>query len=157
MHYVAFVHREGKHWLAEFPDAPGCQTFADSEAELRAAAKEALHGWLEAHLVSGDAPDKPRARRRAPPRHKLWQIHVEPALSTVLHLRWARQAAGLSQAELAARVGVSQQQIAKLENPDENPTLRTVARVSKALGLEMSISFASQPATARGDGPRRVA
>jgi predicted RNase H-like HicB family nuclease/DNA-binding XRE family transcriptional regulator len=143
MFYTAYVHREGKHWLAEFPDAPGCQTFAASEAELRTAAKEALEGWLEAHLVGGAAPDKPRLRHRAPPRHKLLRVHVEPLLSTAVHLRWARQEAGLSQAQLAELVGVSQQQIAKLENPDENPTLRTIEKVFKALGLELEISISA--------------
>lgn len=34
---------------------------------------------------------------------------------------WARQDAGLSRRAFGGRVGVSHQQIAKLENPDENP------------------------------------
>ena len=62
MQYVATITREGKHWLAEFPDAPGCQTFAESEKGLRAMAQDALEGWLRAHLVSGDVPDRPRRR-----------------------------------------------------------------------------------------------
>jgi transcriptional regulator with XRE-family HTH domain len=37
--------------------------------------------------------------------------------------------------------GVSQQQIAKLENPDENPSLETLAKVARALGLEVNIGF----------------
>lgn len=142
MHYVAYVHREGKRWLAEFPDAPGCQTFASSEVALRRAAKEALEGWLEAHLVGGEAPRRPRSRRRAPVRRRLLVVHVDPRLATAVHLRWARQDAGLSQAQLAQRVGVSQQQIAKLENPDENPTLGTVVKVFEALGLELAITVA---------------
>lgn len=142
MYYAAYVHRDGKHWLAEFPDAPGCQTFADSEGELRGAAKEAIEGWLEAHLVGGAAPDRPRMRHRTPAGRKLWKVHVDSSLSTAVHLRWARQNAGMSQTQLAELVGVSQQQIAKLENPDENPTLKTIEKVSKALGLEVEISFA---------------
>lgn len=140
MHYAAHVHREGKHWLAEFPDAPGCQTFASSESALRAMAKDALEGWLEAHLVGGDAPPKPRVRQRAPAGRKLLRVHVDPQLAAALHLRWARQERGYSQAQLAKLVGVSQQQIAKLENPDENPTLRTVVKVFDALGLEVELS-----------------
>ena len=46
MFYIAHVSREGKHLRAEFPDAPGCQTFAGSEEKLREAAQEALEvGW----------------------------------------------------------------------------------------------------------------
>lgn len=143
MHYAAYIRREGTQWLADFPDAPGCQTFADSEEELRDAAKEALEGWLEAHLVGGDAPDKPRIRHRAPAGRKLLRVNVDPLLSTAVNLRWARQDAGMSQSQLAELVGVSQQQIAKLENPDENPTLRTIEKVFKALGLELEISISA--------------
>ena len=51
MQFDAYIHREGKAWLAEFPDCPGCQTFADSRDALPGAAAEALEGWLESHLV----------------------------------------------------------------------------------------------------------
>lgn len=141
MFYTAYIAQEGKHWLAEFPDAPGCQTFADSHEELRLMAKEALEGWLEAHLVGGDAPVRPQARSAAPKGHELWKVHVDPGLSVAVQLRWARQDAGLSQAQLATRAGVSQQQIAKLEDPDENPTLGTLAKVSEALGIAITVSF----------------
>jgi len=68
-------------------------------------------------------------------------VHVDPSLSAAAHIRWARQDAGLTQAQLAKLVGVSQQQIAKLENPDENPTLKTIEKVSKALGFDLDVSF----------------
>ena len=35
MQYVATITRAGASWLAEFPDAPGCQTFAESERAPR--------------------------------------------------------------------------------------------------------------------------
>jgi predicted RNase H-like HicB family nuclease len=68
MHYDAYVHREGKHLLVDFPDCPGCQTFADGPDALAAAAQEALEGWLEANLVARFrrgrylAPELPRRR-----------------------------------------------------------------------------------------------
>jgi hypothetical protein len=34
MHYTAIVRREGRHWLADFPDCPGCQTFSVSQTLL---------------------------------------------------------------------------------------------------------------------------
>lgn len=142
MHYAAYIHREGKHWLAEFPDAPGCQTFGQSPHELRRNAKEALEGWLEAHLVDGKAPPRPARRHRAPDGMKALKVFVAPSLSASLNIRWTRQDLGLSQKQLAERLGVSQQQIAKLENPDENPTLRSLDEVAKGLGLEMDLSFA---------------
>jgi predicted RNase H-like HicB family nuclease/DNA-binding XRE family transcriptional regulator len=141
MQYAAYISREGKHVLAEFPDCPGCQTFADSGDELATAAQEALEGWLEAHLVDGQVPPRPAARTSAPKGRKLARIDVRPGLAAALEIRWARDAAGWTQAALGRRAGVSQQQIAKLENPDENPTLETLEKVVKALGLRVSLDL----------------
>jgi predicted RNase H-like HicB family nuclease/DNA-binding XRE family transcriptional regulator len=137
MLYVAKVHQEGDQWLAEFPDAPGCQTFADSYEELRADAKEALEGWLEAHLERGAAPPRPKPRAA-----RGLVVDVEPGLAIALEVRWARQDAGLSQAELAERAGVSQQQIAKLESPEGNPSVATIAKIARALGLRPVVELA---------------
>jgi transcriptional regulator with XRE-family HTH domain len=46
----------------------------------------------------------------------------------------ARRRAGLTQAELAARLGVSQSAVAKLERDDANPTVRTLERALRATG-----------------------
>src|SRR5271165_1884291 len=137
MFYIAHVSREGKQLLAEFPDAPGCQTFAASQEQLREAAKEALEGWLEAHLISGQSPHRPR--RRALRGRREMAIRVRPGLSAAVQLRWARQDAKLSQKQLADRAGVSQQQIARSEDPDENPTLATLEKVFDALGVQVDL------------------
>jgi HTH-type transcriptional regulator/antitoxin HipB len=79
----------------------------------------------------------------------LARIPVRAGLAAALEIRWARQDAGLSQAELGKRAGVKQQQIAKIENPDENPTLQTIEKVAKALGLIVSLGLEDAAATAR--------
>jgi len=134
MRYRANITQEGEHWLVDFPDCPGCQTFGESREEALAMAQEALEGWLEAHLVDGQAPPPPKAKRGE-------LVPVGPKLGAVLQIRWEREAKGLSQAALAARAGVSQQQIAKLENPDGNPTLTTLEKVARALGLRLEVSL----------------
>ena len=141
MHYVAHISREGKHVLAEFPDCPGCQTFSESGDELEAAAREALEGWLEAHLVDGQIPPRPVEHTSAPRGRKLARVSVRPGLAAALLIRWARHDADLSQKELGMLAGVSQQQVAKLEDPDENPTLESLEKVGKALGLAVSVGF----------------
>jgi predicted RNase H-like HicB family nuclease/DNA-binding XRE family transcriptional regulator len=159
MHYVAYVSEEDGQFLAEFPDAPGCQTFAATPRELVDMAHEALDGWLAANLVSGQVPQRPKARVKVPRGAKPLYVQVNPGLSAVLQLRWARHEQGLSQAELARRAGVSQQQIAKLENPDENPTLATLSKVADALGLTLDVSFApaKKPPTPAPTPARRTA
>lgn len=141
MHYVAYISREGKHVLADFPDCPGCQTFAESGDDIADAAREALEGWLESHLVSGQVPPRPVDHATAPKGAKVARVPVRAGLAAALQIRWARQDAGLSQKELGQRAAVSQQQIAKLENPDENPSLETLAKVGAALGLQLHIGF----------------
>jgi DNA-binding XRE family transcriptional regulator/predicted RNase H-like HicB family nuclease len=141
MEYTAYVWREGKHVLAEFPDCPGCQTFADSGDALVEAAKEALEGWLEAHLIDGDAPPQPKTYRRAPTGRKLAHVRIDAGLAVALQIRWARAKEGLSQAELAKRANVSQQQIAKLERPGENPTIGTIQKIAHALGLNADVEL----------------
>jgi transcriptional regulator with XRE-family HTH domain len=86
-------------------------------------------------------PPRPIEHTTAPAGRKLARIGIRPGLAAALHTRWARQDAGLSQKAFGERGGVSQQQIAKLENPDENPTLDTLDRVSRALGLHMTLGF----------------
>ncbi|HEX7603172.1 MAG TPA: type II toxin-antitoxin system HicB family antitoxin [Polyangiaceae bacterium] len=140
MHYTARISREGKHWLAEFVDAPGCQTFATSRSELEPMATDALIGWLEAYLVTGHAPPPPRSRRVS---GNVLRVVVPPGLSVAIKLRWARRAANLTQGELATRAHVSQQQIAKLERSDENPTIATLAKVAAALDVRLEVDFAS--------------
>lgn len=67
---------------------------------------------------------------------------VEEANDTALQIRMARKRAGVSQAELAARLGVSQQQVQRLEDPDKsNPTMTTLRAIARALGRKLSVSI----------------
>ena len=135
MEYHVKLKREGRWWTAEFVDAPGCATQGASQARAISAAREALAGWLEAHLVDGRSPPRPAPRRGATP------IYVDPQLAVAVTLRWARQEAGLTQAQLAARAGVSQQQVAKLERPGSNPSIATLRRIAEALGTRLELDL----------------
>ena len=65
MYYVAKLTREGRHWLVNFPDCRGCQTF-DSKHEAIEMAADALAGWLATILKHGDLPPVPKMRRSFP-------------------------------------------------------------------------------------------
>jgi transcriptional regulator with XRE-family HTH domain len=62
-------------------------------------------------------------------------LHMSP--STIL--RQARREAGLTQAELALRVGVSQPEIARVERGNANPTWDTIVRVLRATGQQLEL------------------
>ncbi len=52
----------------------------------------------------------------------------------------ARIAAGLTQKELAQRMGTTQSAIARLEAGERTPTLDTLQRLAKALGISFTIT-----------------
>ena len=56
-------------------------------------------------------------------------------------VRHFREARGMSQAELARRLGTSQSAIARLEAGGVDPKLETLERVSRALGVELVVEF----------------
>lgn len=56
-------------------------------------------------------------------------------------LRARRLAEGLRQTEVAERLGVTQQMMAKLESPSYEPSLTQFERLAGALGLELSYTL----------------
>jgi predicted RNase H-like HicB family nuclease/DNA-binding XRE family transcriptional regulator len=134
MQYRARISQEGKHWLASFPDCLGCQTFGDSQEEALTMAGEALSGWIEAHLVDGESPPRPKAKRGIP-------VAVAPNVAIAVEVRWMREDLHLTQTQLAKKMKVSQQAIAKLERPTGNPSIETLARLAKALGRHVNVTF----------------
>jgi transcriptional regulator with XRE-family HTH domain len=57
-------------------------------------------------------------------------------------LRRARSAAGITQAELARRLEVSQPEIARLESPGANPRFDTLEEAIAATGHELELAIA---------------
>jgi transcriptional regulator with XRE-family HTH domain len=55
-------------------------------------------------------------------------------------LKDTRHKAGITQAELASRLGVSQAAIAKLERPDANPTIATLEDTLRTVGQRLVLT-----------------
>lgn len=141
MEYLAELARDGRRTTIEFPDCPGCQTFAEPIEDVEKVAREALEGWLEVHLEGGEAPPRPKRR----PAGKVLAVRVGPALAIALQLRWRRQELKLSQAALGKRLGVTRQQVALLERPGGNLRVATLAKAAEALEVELDVAL--QPIT----------
>lgn len=60
-------------------------------------------------------------------------------------LRQARQEAGITQDELARRLGVTQPTVASWERPGANPTVRTLMRAMAATGHRLAVVRDSDP------------
>ena len=92
-------------------------------------------------------PD-PGVRRRKPRDYLEWRTLRRWAKLPVWEdtppgylLREARETAGVTQAELARRLGRSQQAIAQAERWSSNPTAAFIRAWAHALGLELRIAF----------------
>jgi DNA-binding XRE family transcriptional regulator len=64
-------------------------------------------------------------------------------------LRVAREGTSLTQRELAERLGVSQQAVARVERWDSNPTVAFLRRWAEACGAEVTIEVRAQGASER--------
>lgn len=59
-----------------------------------------------------------------------------PKLTTGMRIRAARDAHGLTQADLAARAGSRQEHISRIERDEHEPSLELLTRLAAALGVE---------------------
>jgi DNA-binding XRE family transcriptional regulator len=147
MRFIAVCTREGTATLAEFPDCRGCQTFVRKSdgGTIKEKVSAALHSWLEAQLVAGAALPYPSARVPVPKGATTLAVDVSPALAVKIGLRLSRQRLGLTQADVAQRAGLKQQQIALVESPASNPSIKTLEKVAKALGLCLEVGLSRAP------------
>jgi DNA-binding XRE family transcriptional regulator len=64
---------------------------------------------------------------------------IGPAMALAFALGEARQAAGLTQTEVARRIGTSQAAVARLESGVGNPNWETLERYAKAVGRRLAV------------------
>lgn len=68
--------------------------------------------------------------------------HYSDVLSIGLIIREARKSAGLTQRELAERLGLKQQFISRLESgEEENPTVETLSKIASVTEKKLSVAF----------------
>lgn len=66
---------------------------------------------------------------------------LQPEMNIIRAIAAARKEQGLTQKELAARTGLDQADISKLENGTRNPTLGMLKRLADGLGFSLKIEF----------------
>lgn len=107
-----------------------------SEPTLERAEKELaglMVALLEAEASKGRDrfPEFPDQATSSP------SLRLSPTQIVPIRLRLARSKANLRQADMASRLGISQQTYAKLERPGANPTLQTLSLVEGVLGKDL--------------------
>ena len=66
---------------------------------------------------------------------------LQPEYDIIEAIIRARAEEDLTQSELAARCGMKQSAIGRLESGNANPTLKTLKQVAEGLGKQLRISF----------------
>jgi antitoxin HicB len=138
--YQAKIYKDGKRYSVEFPDLPGCFSEGPTYEDAAKKAREALSLFLEEARDPGW--QIPTAKVRAS--KELEWIAPYEDVAIPLMIRQARMKHGLSQKELAKLLGISFQQLQKLETPGKsNPTVKTLAAISAALNETLEIRLAA--------------
>lgn len=135
MIYFAKIKKTQDSYLVDFPDLKGCMTEGDTLEEAQKYAKEVLNGWMATRYdMELKIPKAKEYQGRA-----YYPIEVDLQIVFAIRLRQARLKQGLSQSQVAKRLGITQQAYAKFESPDStNPSLKTIKKLAEALELGSS-------------------
>ena len=71
---------------------------------------------------------------------KEWES-LQPEFAIVQAIIDARKATGLTQKELADKTGITQADISRLERGSANPSLKTLQRLAKGMGMTLKLEF----------------
>lgn len=133
--YPARFEEEDGVTTVLFRDLPGAITEGDTFEEAFKNAQEALEGYLESMLdrtVEFSLPTQKQDGEIDIP------IPVHIAFSMLM--RAERKAKGWTQSDLAAILGVSQQQAALFEKPTPERKLSSMVNILEKLGYELEIT-----------------
>jgi antitoxin HicB len=126
----------------EFPDHPNIITYGrdwDHAAEM---AGEAMNAVLDSELDRNLPLPKPSPAPRAKRGQRIIFVPLAPEIRAAWMLRAWREQAGLTQARLARRLGITTQSYQRMERPGRaNLTLATLDRIARALGKRLVVNL----------------
>lgn len=71
---------------------------------------------------------------------KEWDV-LQPERELISSMIKARNEAGITQKELAARTGIQQSNISRIEQGDYNPSVKLLQRIADGMGKRLHIEF----------------
>lgn len=117
------------------------------EKARRNCREDCLDGTEREVLMSGKFDDFLQGQLQDPGiRREYEALQAEHAVNQAMID--ARQKSGMTQKELAERTGIAQADISKLEHGNANPSIRTLQRLAKGMGMVLKIEFAPEKAKA---------
>ena len=136
--YFANIYhdRKSKKWIAELPDFPNINTYGNTKEHAVQMAQEALEASLTEDFERNNELPQPSRKGNE-------QILLSLKVYVAYWIRGGRNHLGISQSEMAKRMGISQQTYQKLERPGHsNPTVETLEKISEALGGSIDFHLA---------------
>src|SRR5882672_6103326 len=101
-------------------------------------------------------PEQPTPTPVAPPAEEAQR--ADPLASAVAEaVAKLRRSAGLSERAAARKLGTSQTQLRRMEDPRYLPSLRSLQRVALAYGYKLSVNFEREDAAAKRAAPAKEA
>jgi predicted RNase H-like HicB family nuclease len=119
-HYHVEYEETATGWSAYVPDLPGCVSSSKTRRGIERLIREAIVFHLEGLAEDGVEPPV-------------------PSNGIVANLRAKRIELGVTQSEMARRLGISQTHISVLENGVKIPSIERVEAYAAALGLQLSL------------------
>lgn len=121
-------------FLVTFPDVPEAATDATDKGAVNDRATEALAVGLSFYVEAGRTIPPPSTPKRG-------QILIRLAAGTVtkLALYQTMKARGITQSELARRLGIHRQQAARIVDPAHNTKFEVLEAALAAVGKRLSV------------------
>ena len=128
---------DGSAINVSFPDVPEALTWGGDEAEALELAEDCLVTALSFYVKAGKALPKPGPARGRP------LIAVPPLVAVKLALYGAIREQGVSEAELARRIGLGEKVVMALLDLQRRTYLGQLDRALAALGAELEVTVRS--------------
>ena len=133
-----------------FPNVDGAEKIQKSIAEQFVKADSVLNGnydysyfdyaQMKGMVNNMKFDDYLQEQLKDPEFKKEWD-DIQPEMDVIRAMIDARIEQNLTQKELAARTGIDQADISKLENGTRNPSLKLLKKLASGLGMQLKIEF----------------
>jgi antitoxin HicB len=139
LHYPARFHREsGGGYSISFPDLPEALTCGDNLADAQAQAADCL-----SEALAGRIHDREEIPAPSDPRRGMRLIAVPLDLAPKVAVYMAMRADGVSNSELARRMGVRETIVRRILDPKTATRLETIERALAHLGKTATLTVAN--------------
>jgi antitoxin HicB len=121
-----------------FPDHPNVITYGSDREDAIEMAAEALNASLEVEFDRHLPLPKPSGKPKTGRGREAVYVPLDPEVRTAFLVRGWREQTGLSQAQIAQKMGISTQAYQRMERPGRsNLTVATLDRIAHAVGKHL--------------------